>query len=641
MLASHGKVYDSIPGEGCSANPSPAVYSFVLGSPSDQYQPLFLPGNYVNFRFGWWMDSVWVNGVPYGSTSLGGLHEATKIDEDDVILRMSLGILTRPEAYGGGYGRVPVLKDLEVGVPGSTQSPKTVDLRCSYPIAPSYLYDREKLGLALNWLGFYFNGTLVTGCVFSLSAIPDTSPNTTELEVFWKWYQGLHIVTDEGGARFSESSNIPLYLPYVPAFEEKPSLANSEEEIEVIKSQLQSEKESVFDLFTTKVSGAKRVICPRFINHVIRCNHQGCSNCHPYCSPIAFGGVECKLFSYEGFAVMLSTSKINCVFQGGCYIDPSNNFADSGFPEFPGDSVAIDALSCALTDDALVQQFTNIYLGLEQKYVAEYKIMSGFKATFDDNLAKGVLSFFMDYGLSSIIERSKDEIGDAWDVYKVAAINPTVTQKLTAILCAIVQITGPIILIINADQDQDLQFFGGNFTVLCMKALLVGYLAMIQHNNVVDTSKTDLKLGFYLLVQPDCKSEWIYLGVLANMSANLFLIVATIFILMVSSAASDVVLNALALIFLKDIDNDLVTDATFGPILGFLRHRKVTLKSKNINYINDGGKIAQDVSVLDNYMKHRNNMNRIASVSHGVSTAGKWLALAGSLVLLLYGATSD
>lgn len=147
-----------------------------------------------------------------------------------------------------------------------------------------------------------------------------------------------------------------------------------------------------------------------------------------------------------------------------------------------------------------------------------------------------------------------------WDIYDLASATKSVwnIETITAFFCMIIQILGPIALAARA-------FYTGEeeeiHIVVYLCRLAFGIYAVFYEVKLQNESAEKERLVLFLSMIPEFSSYQLLIGLLINVLSKICLSVAIIILLWFSYSVIDVTLNALALYFILEIDDYLVSSS--------------------------------------------------------------------------------
>ena len=231
------------------------------------------------------------------------------------------------------------------------------------------------------------------------------------------------------------------------------------------------------------------------------------------------------------------------------------------------DDVIAYALSVALQDAKLLRQ-VGFILSRDRQNESEVQPIQGIL----DNTPQTnqIVNKLIDTGLRKIILDVVLEDADGWDVYDMAAGKACVFEKrkfahrrlqLGAVICALIQIVVPAFLIYRGSTrpEEDL-----TWDVYIARLLFCLY-AIAFEGKTWGVDNGD-RVSCLLCFLPEFRSSQLIAGMLIN-KISIIVVDAAIVILMLRSYTSfDVTLNALALYFILEIDDDLVDDEDMNSI---------------------------------------------------------------------------
>lgn len=153
--------------------------------------------------------------------------------------------------------------------------------------------------------------------------------------------------------------------------------------------------------------------------------------------------------------------------------------------------------------------------------------------------------------------------GKLWDIHDIAAAQDGYLNipSVTSIFCMILQVVAPICLAVRAfytDEEKDL-----NITVYITR-LLFGVYAVLYELKLQNESGEKERLIMFLSMLPEFNSRRLLFGLFVNMMSKIVLSIGIIVLLCYSYTVIDVTLNALALYFILDVDDYLVSSTSLS-----------------------------------------------------------------------------
>jgi len=176
---------------------------------------------------------------------------------------------------------------------------------------------------------------------------------------------------------------------------------------------------------------------------------------------------------------------------------------------------------------------------------------------------------------------TEDRLG--WDIYSLAAQKRTENNPLSAyvlltcasIVCMVVQVLVPILLCYRAIGEED-----GDLTwdTYCARIFFLLYAAFAEISTWgLDTED---RVVAWLCFFPEFGIKRLVLGRIVNQLSKLITTVATIGLIVNSYSVFDVTLNSLALYYILNVDDDLVSDSALEGIRSFQEEQYITIKAK-------------------------------------------------------------
>lgn len=228
------------------------------------------------------------------------------------------------------------------------------------------------------------------------------------------------------------------------------------------------------------------------------------------------------------------------------------------------------ALSVALQDSNLLRQI-GLIPSRNQQSESEMPPIHG--TAENTPQANQVVSKLVDIGLRKIILDVVLEDTDGWDVYDIASGKACVLEKrkfahhrlqLGAIICALIQIIIPVFLIYRGSTrpEEDLTWD------VYIARLLFCFYAIAFEGKSWGVDNGD-RVSCLLCFLPEFRSSQLIAGMLVNKLSILVVDVAIVILMLRSYTSFDVTLNALALYFILEIDDDLVDDEDMNSIRNY------------------------------------------------------------------------
>ena len=205
-----------------------------------------------------------------------------------------------------------------------------------------------------------------------------------------------------------------------------------------------------------------------------------------------------------------------------------------------------------------------------------------------------VVNKLIDTGLRKIILDIVLEDADGWDVYDMAAGKACVFEKrkfahrrlqLGAIICAMIQIIVPAFLIYrgSARPEEDLTWD------VYIARLLFCFYAIAFEGKTWGVDNGD-RVSCLLCFLPEFRSYQLIAGMLINKLSIIVVDVAIVILMLRSYTSFDVTLNALALYFILEIDDDLVDDEDMNSIRTYQKEQLHAIASENVFQAKQVGK---------------------------------------------------
>ena len=193
-------------------------------------------------------------------------------------------------------------------------------------------------------------------------------------------------------------------------------------------------------------------------------------------------------------------------------------------------------------------------------------------------MARRVVTLLIAAGLRKVAYETIMDESDGWDIYDLAAgaawrgkMYSRSQQRFVeagAITCALIQLLVPIFLIFRGLQEET-----GDLTFdVYFARLFFGMYAIFYEAKTWDVDNGDRVTGF-LAFLPEFSTFRLILGMAVNKLAKIVVSIAILILMLRSYTVFDVTLNALALYFILDVDDELVDDRTLEGLLRFQRQQ--------------------------------------------------------------------
>jgi len=522
-------------------SPTAITFSFEFGSENVgtdyEYQSISLQGKSVKFTYGEAHDCMTLNGDPIGDQYGGeNFPEVTRIGEADVISSLALGLST----YNGEAAFHSIaLQDQK------TKQNKQRILVGSVLQEPTWIYDREKLGLNL-WITSVCapSNRPIARYGFTLSSDPTIDFDEKEFLVFWRWLVDIKSRTS--------------------------------------KRRLTAEQ------VDDKMSPLRTFLIESFSNstvaHVSR--NEGW----------LYGTRYHVSLTYDVFSLLLcrmpgSDELKITFFLDGIQYDSSRFSRLEDVPLFRNDILAYAISSAAQDTDLLYQMglFRKATPGADgtskerelQPLLESGNLFSGdYKATPFARRAMVILAMA---GLRKAGSTILTEESEGWDVYTLSAQKRGKNHPLTSyfmltgasFVCMLVQTLIPILLCYRAITEEDSQL---TWDTYCARIFFLFYAAFAEASSWgLDREE---RVVAWLCFFPEFSVKRLVWGRVINQASRIMTTVATIGLIQNSFTVFDVTLNSLALYYILNVDDDLVSTAALERIRNHQEEAYVTIKAK-------------------------------------------------------------
>jgi len=197
----------------------------------------------------------------------------------------------------------------------------------------------------------------------------------------------------------------------------------------------------------------------------------------------------------------------------------------------------------------------------EEREIMPLRAEGAFSGNFDQTEeATRAFHFLAVAGLRKVAIEEVFTLNEPWDIYSIAAESghENLKSSIIAIAVAIIQTSTPIILAVRGfyNEKSDLMF-----VVYITRVLFVVYAVFYELKLQSDFSD-QARLVVFLSMLPEFHHYRLLAGIFINLIAKVSLSLGIIILLQFSYSVIDVTLNALALYFILDIDNYLVSATT-------------------------------------------------------------------------------
>jgi hypothetical protein len=532
-------------------SPTAVTFTFEIGVPSKvmalerdtEYMGIYLPGKAIKFRFGEAHDAVSIDGDPIGRQHGGdSFPKVSFYEQDDFISSMSLGLSTY-----SGEGAFHGLTLEKRGTSGTSDKSKRILVGAKL-VEPTWTYDCQKLGLNL-WITSLAAPIHkpVSRYGFTLSSDDLLDYNPLEFRLFCEWLVEI-----------------------------KCKMANYEQstvEVEDVRSTMQP-------LFN-------------FLEQSFSCLPLNPNSIEGY----LYGSKRHVSIYFDVFSIYIYRLPDGETFQSTLFVDGKQfNTKKKRMEEIQlrRNDILAFAISVALQDTDLLFQMGLIELAdqrskeeLELDEVELVPLKSGTTLFLGDYsntvMARRAVTLLALAGLRKVSYETVMDDSEAWDVYDVGAgaacgiysKDRQLLMELGAVLCALIQLVVPAFLIYRGLQQET-----GEITWdVCLARLFFGMYAIFYEAKTWDVDNGDRVTG-WLCFLPEFSQRKLIVGMLVNKVSKVVVSAAIVILMLRSFTVFDVTLNALALYFILDVDDELVDDRTLEDFLLYQRQELFILKSK-------------------------------------------------------------
>lgn len=536
---------------------------------------LCLNGKALNFRSGWLHDAVYVNGVKFGGRG-GELRPAVQINMEDRINQVVVGPTVLSFGRDWGRGIICGFRDLQFINP-MTKEIKNASVSSRIMVKDAtWEYNREALGLELFITGMnlqipkrvHIPSGVPYYYIFTLVHNHQLEFNREEFIKFWGWLsqvrylEVIHANLKRRATDFDQNYVLP-----------------TEEELHAfnVKYSIIEERDRMIALFSGKYARESR--SSRSEVKVLE------GDLNPF-----WESARLSVAEYGPFSVA-----VHSVYD----YDPYNN--DFCFVMIAG-GYQLDVLeasyeSVSLNDGPSVKQSvlgTCICVGLRDvDMLHETKFLSKEVKYYEPRRAAHFISFIALYGLRVLARDELTASRDSWDVYLIASQKGNFTAKVLALLCCIIQIVSPILLTVNSFSNIDWEAESSPYLVF-LRVLLMAYAMAYEAQNVA-SGDAEIKLFYFVRALPEFDHNVMFAGTAINNITRTLVAFCTVLVIYEAETATDVVLNALALFFVLNVDNELVTEHMLSDIQSNQMKKMYKLKTESVICLANNDQVLPDI----------------------------------------------
>jgi len=224
---------------------------------------------------------------------------------------------------------------------------------------------------------------------------------------------------------------------------------------------------------------------------------------------------------------------------------------------------------------------------------------------------------------------------DGWDVYDMAAARACVFAaqhrlahirlQFGALICALIQIVVPVLLIYRGSTppEDDL-----TWDVYIARLLFCLYAIAFEGKSWgVDNGDRVSAVVCYL---PEFRSSQLIAGMLINKLSMVIVDVAIVILMLRSYTVFDVTLNALALYFILEVDDDLVDDEDMNSIRKYEEARLNAVQSEDVLEFTDE-RLNEDHNMMNNSIRAK----YVPVVSDGASSLAIAILIVGAVWMIV------
>ena len=509
----------------------------------------------ITFRSWGCNDAMTVGSIRLG-TREGGLvlPAITLVDDDDRISSMKLGMsfFAGDDVAANFCAAIEhmTFKNIKTGatkvVNGLSAHLRTMDVS-------TWTYDREKMGLDL-WLtsAYYMKGVegsksrAIFRYGFALSASQDLTFSKQAFEEFWKWLvHTKYYLVNFKVVKERSSSTTSLSRLRSTGYDFNTDLPDIHDRMSDLHDFLLSTFSQTNQL--TPSTGFLRATKTHLsITH--DCFH-----------------IYVKLIPDINF----DEKVVSTLFLSGIQYDPEGkDFGSLGVN--PLEMQAYSILSVLedlemLFEMGLLRSYDQVLS--EEREILPLRSEGPFTGNYEmtENAALA-FHFLATAGLRKVAMEEVFVSNDSWDVYDIAAGCDGIVNlpSVTAITCMLIQVCSPILLAIRAATDADTESEVAIDVYFCRVIFAIFFI--FYELKLQSRSADEVKLSTFLTMLPEFNSPWLIGGIFINLIAKLSLSIGIVTLLWFSYSVFDVTLNSVALYFILDIDNYLVSSSTLEKL---------------------------------------------------------------------------
>jgi len=514
----------------------------------------------LNFRSGWLHDAIYVNGERFGGRG-GWLDSAIEINEHDRINKITIGPSCLSFGPQFGRGIICGFRDLEF-INMHTKKTRQSEVSSNIFVKEArWEYNREALGLELFITGVNLqvpkNGKIPSGVpyyyIFTLAYNPSLKFSHDEFVKFWQWLSTIRYLEETHN---EIKQNRTDFKHYVPATKEQRNEFN-------MKYRNLEERDRLIAAFSGSTSLE------------IRPSSEEAKIDMGEIKPF-WGTSRSSVAEYQMFSITIHTVHEYDEYKNDFCIVMVAGGEQMNVQEVSYKDLCFD---CDISVKAKVIG-TCICVGLRDiEMLHETKFVRRAVKYYEPNRAASVVSFFALYGLRVLF---KDLVSDreTWDIYLIAAKRGHTRARILAVLCFAIQILGPILLFIHSARhlDWDAEVEVG-FTFL--RVILLAYAAAYELQNIA-IGNIEMKLYYFVAALPNYDNKILIAGSVINKVSRFFVACCTIIVIYEAEIATDIILNALALFFVLNVDNDLVTDGMLDDLFEEQMQKMYAMKTTTV-----------------------------------------------------------
>ena len=580
----------------------------------------YLRGKSVKFIYGEAHDAVVIDGALIGTRLSGdNFPEVTFLARNSNILTATLGLSSW--SGEGAFNSLRVTKTNGSGCGMPAAEKVVVGARL---IGPTWTYDRNRLGLNL-WLTSIYplNDRPVARYGFVLSSDDKLSFNPLEFENFWAWLVRVkHKMLSDSGSNQQRDTNRyererikPIDIGADSRLNHSNTspdsgtrLSRNKFQKEVMTAKQRSLKPPVTESSATipdpggvreililEEKAVKKKMEPLY-NYILASFSLSPANPSSF-EGYLYGTSRHTVVTFDVFSICIHFLPGGEVFQSTLFVDGIQYDTQSFLLEqmkLKRNDILAFAISESLRDTGLLLQM-GLVLPVSDQYCGddasggEHELLPLredaplFQGDYANTvMARRVINILVIAGLRKVSYNNIAATVDGWDIYSIASGANVVLGKyqrnamyLAAIVCALIQLITPTFLIYRAILSEAESLTWDVYAV----RFLFGLYAIFYEYKTWDIDNVERVVG-WLCFLPEFDTRKVILGMAINKLSKVVVSVAIVTLMWRSFSITDVTLNALALYFIVDVDNNLVNARVLETIRSYQQKEYLNIKSK-------------------------------------------------------------